>query len=401
MSLDGMLIAAAIKADRNAYESIKRTGHKLDDLPEAAAAVVRACNEYYKRDPDSTRVSTDVLRTQIIRRYGEGDAANSIMDFVASFPDDASGINIAEEHRLLRLRQVETTLAGLLATGQQRDELNELLDKRRDLLGGSEDKVPTFRLGLDDFEEDSRARIPVAPSALNSYIGGGVLRGHNLTVYGRPDSGKSAFALHNASFWINSGYKVLYVANEEPAQDITRRLFSNLGNIDIKELRDKDTLAQAFDRYEEAYENWFLYHKAGVTADNIASMAARINPDAIIVDQLKNVSVSEDNRALQLDKLARQVRELGIETGSVTMSVTQAGESGQNKLVLDLGDVEWSNTGIPGAADLMIGIGVDPVYEGEGRRMISVPKNKVSGKHGAFPVWFDPTRTKFMTKRNG
>ncbi len=111
--------------------------------------------------------------------------------------------------------------------------------------------------------------------------------------------------------------------------------------------------------------------------------------------------MSEDNRALQLDKLARQVRELGIELGCVTMSVTQAGESGQNKPVLDLGDVEWSNTGIPGAADLMVGIGVDPNLAADNRRMLSVPKNKVSGKHGAFIVWVDPKKTMFMSRRNG
>ena len=81
------------------------------------------------------------------------------------------------------------------------------------------------------------------------------------------------------------------------------------------------------------------------------------------------------------------------------MSVTQAGESAQNKLVLSMGDVEWSNTGIPGAADLMIGIGLDDEYLSTDKRMLSIPKNKVNGRHGAFPTWINPKRTSFLSKK--
>jgi hypothetical protein len=64
-----------------------------------------------------------------------------------------------------------------------------------------------------------------------------------------------------------------------------------------------------------------------------------------------------------------------------------------------MNDVEWSNTGIPGAADLMIGIGVDEEYLATNKRMLSIPKNKVNGRHGAFPVWIDPTKTAFLSKK--
>lgn len=326
--------------------------------------------------------------------------AQSVVDFVASFPSDVSGINVLEEYRLLRLARCSTTLATLLATGQHGDETATLLEKYRGLVvGGSDASAEKPRLTAEDFESDESQRIALAPDSLNRFIGGGVLRGHNITVYGRPDSGKSLFALNQAAYTCKQGGRVLYVANEEPPQDITRRLLARLAGCNVQRLHDPRVVRQAIKHCEEAYENWFLYHHAGVTASDIARQAARVNPDFIVIDQLKNVHCASDNRALQLDVLARQVRELGISNNAITMSITQAGESAHNKLVLGMTDIEWSNTGIPGAADLLIGIGLDPEFELTNKRMISVPKNKVNGKHGAFHVWIDPQRTAFLSKK--
>ncbi len=398
--MDGMLLAAAVVASRQAYEEINRAGIDLETLPEAAGVVIIASDEQYRRDAKQQAIDVRVLRNQIIRRYGEGDMADSVMSFVAQLPEDTSAINIAEEFRLLRLSQISQSIATLLATGQHGEETQELLAEYIALKDeSSDDDEESWRLGFDDFQEDSRARIPIAPRTLNDYIGGGVLRGHNIVVYGRPDSGKSMFTLNLAAHMVARGFRVLYVANEEPEQDITRRLLSRLCSVDIDELRDSHTLMECFDKAEQHYKNWYLLHRAGLTFDGIRILANKIKPDVIIVDQLKNVACKEDNRALQLDKLARQVRELGIEMNCLTVSVTQAGESGQNKLNLGLSDVEWSNTGIPGAADLMLGIGVDEYYMKDNRRMISVPKNKVNGVHGAFPVWINPKQTEFLSKR--
>jgi archaellum biogenesis ATPase FlaH len=322
-----------------------------------------------------------------------------MLDFLDSLPDDVSSINVIEEHRLLKLATVSTELATRLATGQHDDTTERLLDRYHRLQEGLDDDDIQWRLEPDDFEEDSAARIPVWPRSLNRYIGGGVLRGHNITVYGRPDSGKSMWALNQAASSVRKGYKVLYVANEEPAQDITRRLLSRLTGVELRELRDPADIRRAIDHVREDYDRWFLFHKAGATAADIKRIAAKVKPDVIIVDQLKNVSVDDDNRALQLDKLARCVRELGIATNAVTISVTQAGESGQDKLVLDMGDIEWSNTGIPGAADMLLGIGVNDEYNKKQQRMLSIPKNKVNGRHGAFPVWVEPTQTAFLSSK--
>jgi hypothetical protein len=191
----------------------------------------------------------------------------------------------------------------------------------------------------------------------------------------------------------------MYVANEEPAEDITRRLLARLTNRSIEELRSPESVRRALKACEQHYRNWFLIHRAGASIKDVRAAAGDIRPDIIIIDQIKNLRSTEDNRALQLDKLAREVRETGIEYGAVTISVTQAGDSASGKLNLAMNDIEWSNTGIPGAADLMIGIGVNDEYDLQGKRMLSIPKNKVNGKHSAFDVWVSPARTRFDSKR--
>ncbi len=397
--MDELNLTAAICGKRSNYEALIRIGMASSDFGEAARCIVESAGEQYQRDAQLSSAEVSVLRSQVRRRFGAGSMADSVMDFVASFPDDVSGINCIEEYRLLRLGRVSTSLATMLATGQHGTETQELLAKYKRLAAGEEGEKFKARLDIGDFDEDESARIPLSPSSLNTYIGGGVLRGHNITVYGRPDSGKSLFALNQAVSACRQGFKVLYVANEEPAQDITRRLLSRMVGLPVAKLRQRDVLIQALDRAGDAYDNWYLYHRAGVTAKDIARQCAKIRPDFLIVDQLKNVSIKHDNRALQLDMLARQVRELGIEYNCVTMSITQAGESAEGKLILSMTDVEWSNTGIPGAADLMIGIGLDAEYASTDKRMLSIPKNKVNGRHGAFPVWIDPQQTAFLSKR--
>lgn len=393
--MDDTMLCAAVCGSRQAYEQLTRIGFSEGDFSEVGRVVIDAASEQYRRDTELQRVSPDLLRSQAERRYGKGSMADHVMEFVGQFPRDLSKINVLEEYRLLRLGRCSTTLATLLASGKHGPETQDELAKYQALVAGDQGEEFKPRLTLEDFEAQDSDRIPIYPKQLRSFIGDGVHRGHNITVYGRPNSAKTMFVINNAAIFAKTGYKVLYVANEEPAQDITRRLLARMSQIDIDELENPERLREAFRRAGQAYrDNWHLLHKAQCTYADIRRAAARINPDLIIVDQLKNIHVSEDNRALQLDRLARQVRELGIEFDAVTMSVTQAGESAEGRLILGMSDVEWSNTGIPGAADLMIGIGVNDEFLADNKRMLSICKNKIKNQHGAMPVWIDAQTTR-------
>ena len=403
--MDETKLVAVLCGSRTEYDKLKKgIGLDSQDFSEAARCLVVAAGEQYRRDADCQSVDYDTLRSQVTRRFGAGSMADSVMDFTTRFPSDLSAINVMEEYRLLRLERCATTLATLLATGQHGEATQELLVKYARLAGGEEASDFKARLTEEDFDDYEQDRIEISPRSLNSFVGGGVRRGHNITVYGRPESGKSMFAINMAACACKAGYKVLYVANEEPDTEITLRLIARLANAPMNVLtNDPEKRRKAFKKVRATYKNWTLLHQPGCSARDIQRQCARLRPDIVIVDQLKNLTVAnmDENWSLNLDRLARQVREIGINYNCVTVSVVQAGDSAEQNLVLKMNDIEWSYTGIPGAADLMVGIGVDHEFDATGKRMLSIPKNKVNGQHGAFPVWIDFTKTKFMSKATG
>ena len=156
---DELNLVAAICGKRSNHESLVRIGLEAGDFGEAARCVVDSAREQYTRDAELQSVDYGVLRNQVRRRFGAGSMADSVMDFVASFPDDVSGINVIEEYRLLRLGRVSTTLATLLATGQHSDETKSLLVKYARLVAGEEGEAFKPRLTAEDFEDDENYTI--------------------------------------------------------------------------------------------------------------------------------------------------------------------------------------------------------------------------------------------------
>jgi hypothetical protein len=73
------------------------------------------------------------------------------------------------------------------------------------------------------------------------------------------------------------------------------------------------------------------------------------------------------------------MRNIGKKHGVLVVSITQAGDSATDKCILDQGDVDGSNTGIPSQMDVMIGVGLNEEYERSSMRHLSLSKNKLGG----------------------
>ena len=108
--------------------------------------------------------------------------------------------------------------------------------------------------------------------------------------------------------------------------------------------------------------------------------------------RLLNIPGEEIGTVKHIETASNTMRTIAKKYGIVTVSITQAGDSAYNKLVLEQGDVYFSNTGVPGSADLMIGVGINDDFEYNNKRMLSICKNKINGKHEYFPVKVDPAR---------
>ena len=101
--------------------------------------------------------------------------------------------------------------------------------------------------------------------------------------------------------------------------------------------------------------------------------------------------VAADSKNAQLEAAANEARSVGKDARLLVVSITQAGNSATDKVYLDMNDVDNSKTGIPGAVDLMIGVGADNAMKANGLLGISLPKNKLGGLHDKFTVSVDFT----------
>lgn len=193
--------------------------------------------------------------------------------------------------------------------------------------------------------------------------------------------------------FLDQGLKVLYVGNEDPIDDINMRVVNRLSGMTKLEVLNAPGKADRLIR-EAGYENLMLYSAAPGTPREITSLIEEHKPHILVLDQLRNLNMNHDNFVLALEKAATQARQWAKRYSCVVVSVTQAGDSAAGKNTLDLGDVDFSNTGIPAQADALIGIGASDQLKARGEVCLSLPKNKISGRHEFFNVLTQPQLSK-------
>ena len=201
-------------------------------------------------------------------------------------------------------------------------------------------------------------------------------------------------AIEMVAGFLLQNLKVLYVGNEDPIDDINMRIINRLASMTKEEVMVDPDKADEIIR-GKGYDNLVLASLAPGTAREVTSLIEQYDPHVLVLDQLRNLNMHDDNRVNQLEKAATQAREWAKRYSCVVVSVTQAGDSASGKAILDLGDVDYSNTGIPSQADVMVGLGASDQNKMRGEVVISLPKNKVSGRHEHFAVLAEPHLSKF------
>lgn len=398
MSTEARLLAASC-ADRKAYDLIKC--HLDDsDLTESGRVVLRNVDTYYGRDPSASRVDWEVLSEQVLQGLTNPKHKATFATILQTLQGTpVSALNVAAVLLGAKREAAAAKLSTLLAAGHS-DGVMELMDEYRALAsasdldaGKSTDILHAPSLAELDASMAGQA-IAIYPLALNKRLRGGLLRGHHMVVFARPEMGKTMFLVNMVHGFFRQGLKVLYIHNEEPERDIISRIYSRVTERTIFEveadLEGTDALAR-----ERGYDNFFIEALHPGTARDVEEAVSAVRPDVVVIDQLRNLGGGkEDNFARQLEKSANAVRQIAGKYNCLAVSSTQAGDSASGKPVLDMGDVDNSNTGIPGACDLMLGIGARQDDLDANRRVLTLCKNKRSGEHGFFPVRVDVALSK-------
>lgn len=393
------VLVACIKS-REAWDSVK-AADAGDDFSEQGKVVLEAIGAYYDTDPATQTVDGAILAANVARKFTAPKHKTMFTELVNGLCTNSDGVsppNVVADLIAMRKDVAGNKLASALISNKMKDVDALLLDYQRWQVAecasssdGVAKQVPVMRganlqaLVAKDKEE---GLIPILPRALNDHLRGGLRRGHHVIVFAQPEIGKTLFVINAVSGFLKAGLTVLYIGNEEPVEDLIMRTVGRLAGMTIDEIEADPERAEALAR-ERGYDNIIFAPLSPGSPQVIEALTKEYAPDVVVLDQLRNLDLGEANYTVKLEKAATSARNLAKRYRVVVLSVTQAGDSASNKDVLDKGDVDYSNTGIPAQADVMIGIGASVQSLEANRRVLTLCKNKRSGSHAIIPVMVD------------
>jgi archaellum biogenesis ATPase FlaH len=389
MNVDGHILASAIKS-RSAFERISKFAKSGDFTPPIQFWYERLC-EYYERDKAAQSANVDLLQ-----KLGEGHITNpkqseGLLAALAGLPHDSSPENIVELVLDLRKRNLVLELATHSQSNDRKKsdkaftELLEIWDKS-DVSEASEVEYAKDWSELDSVVGIER-RIRLGVPSLDNRIGGGVLPGHHVLIFGRTEIGKSCLTLAIAASLLRSGQSVLYVGNEDEINILKSRMRlsllgwtqAQLNSLPKKGLRLLNEIAG---------DRLTMVKMTPGSMSELEDLAAKHTPSVLVVDQIRNLSGPLDGMTRNMEQNAIRFRSLLNRRKMIGISVTQAGDRSQGHnqdgpLYLSAGDVDSSRVGLPGTADLQIGIGCNNEMLSRGLRMLNFAKNKLSSEPGS------------------
>ncbi len=371
-------ILAACIASREAYQ-LSEVAKIKKELSDKGEIIYEAISEYYTIDEAAASVDLQLIQDRIVAKYPKHEALFKAA--LGSLPE-ISVANIKVYLIGLRRSKIKTKLASMFTQEGNDKEIAELLEKYHDTLEDIEEDVQEARVFhnvdiselVNKFSKD--AKIQLSPPIINEVVEGGLLRKHHVLMFGRPDMGKTTHWIEMAYGFLRQNLVTLVVGNEDPPEDITVRMMTRLTGMTRAQIvqepdRARDILAK------RNWDKFIFVEMTPGTPREITEVVDKFRPDVLIVDQSRNLNLGNVEGVQQLERAERFIRNIGKQYNMLTISLTQAGDSAHNKLVLEMNDIDGSKTGMQASADLMIGIGANEDYLISNQRMLSFPKNKL------------------------
>lgn len=402
-------IIAALIQSRAAYASVS-VYHEEGDFSDLAELIYKELIKYYEKDSDATHMSTSSLLSRLKRLYPKR------FESFEKFINDMKSVsisNIMDDYYAMKADSLGEMAGSYLIAGEH-SKAAPLIEKyvalQAEGLQAKDDAPIVYAdADVDNFAESLTVanRIPIAPRDLNVMFGGGLIPGSHLLVYAPPEVGKTAFAINLAySTACNKrrrkGNKTLYIGNEEAADMYLMRLLCRFTQWEEEEVQANRMGAMKLAR-KRGWSNLTFVHLSPGTVAQVQKLILDIKPDVVIIDQLHNLMLGkgkEPEKTQLLERLAYAMRMFYSRHKIAGVSLSQADEKAIGKLYLTIKDIYYSNIGVQGQTDAMIGIGMNREYELQGRRVLNVTKNKLGGEHGAIVVIFNNKISAFKSIGN-
>lgn len=398
MSRDGKIISACVKS-REAYSRIADY-IDTDELTPTGEFWWKQVEKWYEMDSAAIAVDLEILRERGAREAGP--KSEMAVEWLDNLPDAPSPDNVAQEVLELKRMVAYHKMTAAFEEEWDYDKLLELTDNHHHLMNAL-----SLDTGLEfaDIDQDATRQpeslIQLLPEKVNTALGGGAERGTHVVLFAPVGVGKTMTAINMMAGWLKTGKRVLYLGNEEPVSRIAARLRCNLSGMNADQCTQAPEVM--WDRVrKKGWQNLKMAQLEPGTPDEVESYIKAWNPDCLIIDQLRNLhgtgGSGRGTRAQSLDRIASSIRQVITRYSIVGVSIGQAnaGEHGKPRLWLNTDDFDESRTGVPGAADVMIGLSHNPAMETNNQLAVSICKNKLTGTHEQFIVEYDRFRSRII-----
>lgn len=380
-------LLSALVANRTAWNMLSPTLDK-SMLTDTSKIIYEEICIFYNLDSDAISIDKDIIKERVAKKYHKHhEKINAIID---NLDVRVSVPNILEEYKQVELAAIGNDLTTLFVSDEHNEKTFQLVEKylKRARSDAGSDSDVYFGARAEELLEAFKPEslIQVFPSVINATLGGGVPLGSHIVLFARPEIGKSLFSVNMCGEFLKQGAKVLYFGNEDPQQAMRMRFISKLSGLPKDQIIKNPK--QAWDTAEDnGLSNLIFVGKGDVSLGLVENLAEKYTPKIIVVDQMRNVNIGNRfTRVEGLEHIAMNLRRIYKDANSIGVSITQAGDSAEGKKILTMGDVDFSNTGIPATADIMLGMGADETSIAMNRRVITFVKNKISGNHDSVVV---------------
>lgn len=351
-------------------------------LPAWAKLMSKKHNKMTSKDADTLRLVCDNLSTYSPPGGGESEVVMRLQ-----------AMDLAE--------RVAPLVEDLAVTGNP-----DVLCDIKALIDTAEADISS--VGNEHFVTDSIEDIIAAHVTAGGYewrfdemnVMAGPIRGGDMViVFGRPEIGKTSFVISEVMHWATqftgADEKVVIFNNEEGGSKLKLRAYTVALD---KDAHDLSKIKDVELRFKAAVggDRLLVYDNGTFSTRDVERVCDSIEPRVIVFNVIDKVDgfnkLSEVDR---LRRVAQWARDLAKKYNAVVVCVGQADASAEGEKYLTKDQFYGSKTGIPGEADLMIGIGHDP-NDGD-HRYLHVSKNKLTGgartdpkrKHGYAMALFD------------
>lgn len=326
---------SVIKDYYDKYNKLPNDDFIIEDIKQRMApkeAVSDYSDElFYINNLDTSSVSNSDYFLDIIERFAKKEAMKSaIAESISLIKDDrVEEVEALVKQALLINRDVNT--------GQ--DYFNDVLDRWN-----------------RTFNKDSTVKYKTVLPSLDRSLEGGLGPKELAMVVAPPGVGKSLYLVNQGVRAMVEGKKVLYISLEMSEDKIAQRFDSVMTNIPQMKLKDPanhTSVKERLDMFKSEFPNSDLVIKefpTGMASINaIRSLLVQLKnyndfePDVLVVDYLELMRPTREiqQEYLAQQRIAEELRGLGVEFGFLVWTATQTNRMGRTVKVItdaELGD---------------------------------------------------------------